>query len=442
MVEEETEEEAWRGRVRRLTDWGIIAPGEGGNKIASLFFSTRNNEAIKDRILLLNTAHADIKNAIESISNRVVSDRARELLEKIANQNVQAFANQPGGGNFWPFGEEFMKRDFEGEEMVRRKIESVGINICSAIYDITTLGGGTGCGSTPYTIYRTKKDGIIEGGHFALAIWPEDREGGQRHFNAICGLSRLLKYDGEQNADLCILISNTCLVDYINKESSESLSEIRVPEDRHHRMNNVIADVMELMIAPGRGKSDTTVEWTDYTGLPAAFGVYHAVPCLSMNNDVELFSIEAALDDAVSIPLFPIKPKTASMVWAIFRVPQDYYGVDEFEPERISEKFDAWAESNLIGEVKYTAITYNERKKEKFDVLLLLGGSSFDITNSYNIYKKFKKTLSTRGENIILPERTKKIILPVKTLDALENNLDNYILHTEKVQEKLSEEEL
>jgi len=434
MAEEETEEEArWE---RRLTDWGIIAPGEGGNKVASLFFSTRNNEAIEKRILLINTAHSDLLKAIKAVSERVESEKAKVLLTDIMNNNSERFGKGRGAGNFWPEGENSIKEDFDGDELVRRKIDMVRLGACDAVCDIFTLGGGTGCGSGPYIIYRAKKDEITRGRHFAIAIWPEIRDGGQRHFNAIGGLSRLLKYEDEQNADLVILISN----EYLAKSISED--KVKGKEDRYFQMNNVIADLIELMIAPGRSESDVTIEISDYTTWPAALGVYHAVPCLSMGNDIELIGLEAALDDAVSKALFPMDAKSATMVWAIFRVPQDYYGVDEFEPERMNEIFDNWAEQNIIGEVKYVAVTYDRDLKETFDVLLLLGGPSIDISKSYQMYERFKKTLSRGSGNIILPGRGGKIILPVKTLDTLEKNLNDYLHHTEEVQEALGEGEL
>jgi len=178
MVEEETEEEAWEGRVR-LTDWGIIAPGEGGNKVASLFFSTRNNAAIEKRILLINTAEADILKAAKAVSERVESEKAKVLLTDIMSNNKEIFGKGRGAGNFWPEGENSIKEDFDGDETVRRRIDMVGLSACPAVCDIFTLGGGTGCGSGPYIVYRTKKDEITMGKHFAIAIWPEIRDGGQ-----------------------------------------------------------------------------------------------------------------------------------------------------------------------------------------------------------------------------------------------------------------------
>jgi hypothetical protein len=58
------------------------------------------------------------------------------------------------------------------------------------------------------------------------------------------------------------------------------------------------------------------------------------------------------------------------------------------------------------------------------------------------LYEKFKKTLSRGSENIILPGRGGKIILPVKTLDTLEKTLNDYLKHTVEVQETLGGGEL
>lgn len=420
---------------KRFTEWGIIAPGEGGNKIASLFFSTRNNEAIEQRILLLNTAHSDIEKALNSVGDRVTGEGAKEILQQIREGSVQVFGELRGGaGNFWPEGENAIKSDFDGDENVRRKMQAVGLPICAAVCEIFTLGGGSGCGSGPYMIYRTRKDELLRCAHFAIVLWPEMREGGQRHFNAIDGLSRLINYEEKQNADLILLISNDSL--------ARSIPEVKGKEDRYFEMNNVIADLIELLIAPGRSQADVTIDVSDYIKWPAAFGVYHAVPCLSMSNDITLFSLEWALDDALNKALFPMDPKTATMVWAVFRVPQDYYGVDEFDPDRMNEIFDEWAEKNIIGEMKYVAVTYDSTLKDTFDVLLLLGGPTIDISQSRGTYDKFKKTLSRGSGNIVLPGVGDKIIISAKTLDVLVKNLDEYLRHTEEVQEVLRGEQV
>jgi len=409
----------------RLTEWSIISAGEGGNKIAVQFLATRWHEAIGNRVVLLNTARADLMKAeqmakqifenLKSAFSGRVDESAIRSIEKL-EEHFQVFA-EIGAGNLWIVGEEALKKDFEGPELVRRKLDAMAIPPSDAHCDIFTLGGGTGCGSTPYLIYKTKKENITRGKHIAVAIWPEKEEGDQRHFNAICGFSRLISYGGQQNADLIILISNDKLAEMSGVKGRQDL-------DAYFKMNEIIADVLELMIAPGRTNADITIDIPDYVTLPRALRITHVVPCISKGNDVDIIEVETALEDAKMHPLLPSDPETALMVWAIFRVPKSR--MDEFRHGGLKRTFDEWVKDNTMCRVKYMAITYDDSVKDEYDVLLLLGGCNIDIEDSYRKYKSFKRMFEISGDVIEIEVGGDVIRKPVTILDEIEDTLNSY----------------
>jgi len=48
---------------RQFTRWIILASGEGAGRVASLYFTKMKNEAIDNRILLMNTNRGTIPNS-------------------------------------------------------------------------------------------------------------------------------------------------------------------------------------------------------------------------------------------------------------------------------------------------------------------------------------------------------------------------------------------
>jgi cell division GTPase FtsZ len=424
--------------------WSAIASGEGGGKIAALYFCTKRDEAIGDRVLLINTAKADLERTIREVGERVADkgEQASSLLDSIRREKIEQFGPPAGAGNFWKEGENAARDDFDKEELIRRRVETLQLGSGDAIFEITTLGGGTGCGSIPFIIDKMKGGGLgplAEHKHFAVAAWPEMTEGGQRHFNAVCGLSRLLKFgeDGHQNADMVILVDNSLL--------SERIPKVGELAEKYFEMNKQIVEALGLMVAPGRGKSDVVIDVNDYVNFPSAIGVYHATPCLSLGNDIELIGLEAALDDALENPFFPMDPSTATMVWLVVRVPQRYYKRGEFEHDSLNTLFNKWVKEHIVGEVRYSAITYEDDAimNNTFDVLLLLGGFKLDklVPESYERYQKFRKVLESTAsdDNIVLHGKADRVSLSVSELDLTENNLKRYIQHTEKVFEELCE---
>ncbi len=419
------------------TKWSLIASGEGAGRIAALYFASMRNEAISDRILLLNSARADLKKVLDEIAEHLGGKEAKAL-ETIRRERVQLFGRQSTGtGNFWKVGENEARIDFD--EIIRRRIESLGLTSGDAMFDIMTLGGGTGNGSIPYIIDQMKHgSGRTASGHkhFALCVWPDLIEADHRHFNAICGLSRLLKYgeDNHQNADMVMLVDNTTLGKKIELDGGES--------NYYYEINKMIAQAIDMMMAPGRKNTNRVIDVNDYIVFPSHIGVYHTTPCMSLGNDVDLISIESALDDAIENAFFPMDPATATVVWLIVRVPKRYFNVGQFEQRTLDHKFKGWVEENIIGKLRYSTVTFVEEDIDTFDVLLLLGGFKLEklVTESFEKYLMFKELLELNAKNgkISLAQFGDDVTLSTDELNRIEQNLRDYMAHIDDVVKRLS----
>jgi len=60
-----------------FTRWSVIASGEGGGRIASQFFDRTENPGIDDRILVMNTNRADLRNTIDRLKAKLGAPRRR-----------------------------------------------------------------------------------------------------------------------------------------------------------------------------------------------------------------------------------------------------------------------------------------------------------------------------------------------------------------------------
>lgn len=96
---------------------------------------------------------------------------------------------------------------------------------------------------------------------FALAILPYSFEPQQMHFNAICGLSRLLKYgvNNQQNADMVLIVDNSKIADDIKR--NEGI------EPNYNDINCKIIKAIDLMIASGR-RSKSGINIKSYANFP------------------------------------------------------------------------------------------------------------------------------------------------------------------------------
>lgn len=429
------------------TRWSIIASGEGANRVSFLYYCQFRNPAIEDRVLLLNTTTADVRpeKTFEYILRK--DPNLGQIYDQIKRDKICIFGKSPSGaGNNWKVGENEARDDFD---TIRRYISNLKLGGRDVILCINTLGGGTGNGSIPYIIHELKYGKRIvsagENSYMALGILPYDFEAPQRFFNTICGISRLLKFDGDakQNADLLLLVDN---------DQVEKILGIggMGKEERYYRINQETIKAINMMIAAGSERSKSTIDVADYYQLPSNLGVYHFTPCMSLGNDPEIFDIETAMEDAIRNPMVPVDPKTAIMAYVIVVAPQKYVDDRIFSQEELENITRDWAVKNLAGKrggvLRYSSLVSSQDAKT-LDVMILLGGFSLEkiISKSLQRYYDFKDSLKTEGGEVELRDEANERIrvkIRIKDIEAMEANIKDYIAVAEERIRRAHREEL
>lgn len=394
------------------TRWAVIASGEGGGRIASQFFARSDNPGIEDRILILNTNRADIRNTLERIQGQV-DDEGGSIMEKYAVE----FGSRQGAGNFFIAGRECAQEDLP--RIVRRVQQRFGGT--DAFLHVATLGGGTGNGSIPYLIsqfnwgfpafsandaqlHEPWMDGV---NHAVFAVWPFYYEAPQRHFNAVCGLSRLLRTDtGEQNADMVILAANS----HMSDDESQEYEEV----------NDWIIRAIDFMIGAGR-RTRGVIDVEDYARIPSQIGAYHFTPGLVENVDGDVFELEYLFDQAAENAYVPLELSTVKVAFAVIRAPERMIERGVVTEPTVKRAFQKWKRENgLGGAAGMTTLTPKDDHTSEMDVFLMLGGFDLDpLLNHYrDSFELFKQNLQRRnGEDSQLP---------LSEVQRIEENLDEY----------------
>ncbi|MFH0817178.1 MAG: hypothetical protein V1909_00930 [Candidatus Micrarchaeota archaeon] len=424
-------------KEREGTEWGMIASGEGANKIAIQYLSEFKSKYMSDRILLLNTTASDIRP--EKAFGSRINPEFQSILQKIKKEKTCIFGGAPSGaGNVWKIGEDEATKDFE---TIRRYFANSQLAQADVVLGLATLGGGTGNGSLPYVISQLKSKTTTgaQGNYISLGIWPLDSEASQRHFNAICGFTRLLRYgpNGKRNSDLVIIVHNSKVAELIGDASAN-------PPDKYYLINLEIIKAMDMMVAPSGKASEATIDVADYYQLPTSFGVYHFTPCISWDNDPKVIGLEAGLELALRSPMCPMEEKTATMAYFIVRAPEKHIKNGTFTQERLEEvarklslKFMAGSHGGLV---RYCSL--NSKEGEGFDAMVLLGGFSLKklLSGSIGKFKAFSENLRRGpGDTLELTDdehpNIRAAIKPGE-LETIERWLREYSKKTEDLIEK------
>jgi cell division GTPase FtsZ len=397
------------------TRWAVLASGEGGGRIASTLFSRTENPGIDDRVLVMNTNRTDIANTIERLERNTID------VQDIRADHTLEFGPLDGVGNYFPGGEQCAKVD---QDRINRQIEDSGIDQSDAFLYMMTLGGGTGNGSVPYIIKSLKDDpptpameNIV---HVALAAWPYDFEGGQRHFNAVCGLSRLLRwYDGTQNADMVILASNS------HVSNDEDLNG--PDEDRYESVNRNVIEAVDMMIGAGR-QTHSVVDVSDLITWPSRLDAYHFTPGIAMDQP-SVFELDLLFDKAADNVFVPMDPSTSKVVYAVVRAPEHLIEAGEYTEADLEMALQQWLDNKGMDEVVHQmpTLTPSTRQDDTVDVLLLFGG--FDLDPLLDASRpKFDRIMDEATEHGLATD----IDAPTEEFTAeqfrtIQQNLDEYL---------------
>lgn len=391
-------------RADTFTRWGVVSSGEGGGRIAAKLLAREENPGIDDRILLLNTNRADIRNTIQYIG---LDEEADEFL---------TFGSKRGVGNNFIAGEQCARED------LGRIVSTISDRMtgADAFMHMTTLGGGTGNGSIPYLIEQLSggteaddlppwMDSVV---HAALAAWPYYNEPAQRQFNAVMGLSRLLmQRDGDQNADMVLLAANSH-VDHSGNQGS------------YDAVNERIVTAIDLLISAGR-ESRGVIDVEDYVAQPSNIGVYHFTPAVATGMNGRMLELELMFDQAAEEAFVPMDVTTSRAAYAIVRAPERLIESGDITETGVQSAFSDWKRANDIGSaVGMTTLTPKQERGNDVDVLLLLGGFDLNplLDHSRDAFEEHKANVQAARQLGNSPEDS----LTEAHIADLEENLDRY----------------
>ncbi|CAP15403.2 FtsZ/tubulin family protein [Halobacterium salinarum] len=393
----------------RFTRWAVIASGEGGGRIASQFFTRRSNPGIEERIVVMNTNRTDIKNTIQRLEGR--------FGETDFEDHVVVFGNEEGAGNVFADGERLAEESFD--EILRDINTNMGSG-ADAFMHVATLGGGTGNGSIPYVIRRFK-DGVdstqYEGWmqdiiHAAIGVWPYEDEPPQQQFNAVCGLSRLLrKPDGTQNADMVLLGANSHIA-----QIDEDDDPRNHPNDA---VNERLIEAFDLLVSGGR-ETQGVIDVQDLISVPSQIGAYHFTPAVATEMNANVYNLEYMFDAAADNAFVPLDVSTTKAAYAIVRAPRSL-AEEEITENEVSTAFESWKRDKGIEAPGMSTVSITDDSRNNVDVLLLLGGFDLEplLDRSWDAYETHKGRLE-RGR------RLGNTSISADQMQRIEENLNEY----------------
>ena len=406
---------------RDATQWGIVASGEGGGRIASQLFTRTDNPGIDDRIVLINTNDTDIQESLDRVDAQLAMDR-----ETISREHVALFGPSSGAGNDFFDGEQYAE---EGFDEIFRPINNTAQS--EALLYTVALGGGTGNGSTPYVIDQLgqapeagavaeldrEATWLSEIPQFVIAAWPFRCEGVQRYFNAVCGLSRLLMTeDGGPNADMTILASNARLRQ-LARENNDA-DRVRGSISDEDLVNRRIITALDLFISAGR-LADDTIDVKDYARQPQTRGAYHGTFGTELDKPVGL-DLDVAIENAANNTFVPLDPSTAEAVYVVVRAPEQQVADGKIDTGEVRAAVADWKlDHGLDRAVGMQTLSKAPGGGNTFDVLVFFAG--FDLTplmEQSRSWDRFEGERDNRREN-----RSRE---RVSRVERLESNLREY----------------
>lgn len=351
------------------TKWSVLGAGEAGCRIAVHYIATHQNPAIEERILLLNSAQADLTNLLRTMEGDLSGDDAASRI-KLATQNKVLVGNTAGAGNWFLNGERSLADDWDVAQPELRRVfqgSDVIVHVCG-------LGGGTGNGSVPLIMSKLREEKIPADGvyHFAVGVWPYPDESKHRQINAIMGLSRLLRFgqNGRSNADFVLLLGN--------RELSQLAKAHGIGSGlRFVDLNQVAVRILDALISAGQ-EAQAVIDAKDYAINRQRYHFQHFTAGVAWNVESFLNLDEALNEAAQNVMLSGVDPKTAVAAYLIVQVPTSEAQDPAFSVGEVQRTFREWCDAKSIHlEQRMETVVADPTLQGSYHVILFLGG--FDI---------------------------------------------------------------
>jgi hypothetical protein len=404
--------------------WGFVGVGEAGTRIVSTYLERTGGVAVDDRFLFATTNQAGLRWALDRVVSELPADPAQ-----IAADHLVTFGQRSDVGTDFVAGKRAADSDFE---TLREGITAALEGADSVVYPLG-LGGGTGNGTAPYLIDRLSRVSVTDSPpawiagltHFALGVWPFEHESSARHFNAICGLSRLLaRDDGAPNADMTLLASNSRLQELAaageEGDAGHSANDGRADDSGHSadelaRINDLLVAALELFVGAGQGGGHV-VTGSEFADVPQQRGIAHATVGTALGKPVGL-DVSHVIDRAVENAFVPLDPTTAGAAFAVVRAPRARVEAGDVTSGCVQEAFATWEAERGLRNTAGTTKLLADPDATGLDAIVVLGGFDLDplLASSWERYERVKAEL-----------RDSELREPLDCAERAETTLDRY----------------
>ena len=298
-----------------------------------------------------------------------------------------------GGTIYCGFGEQAASRDTRLESYLH--MSGVRADDASQTIFITaSVGGGTGGGVAPKLVNLCKTFNR-KVSTLAVVTTPSSSEADHSHLNAFHGISRLITFDEEPNADMILLL---------NHDRLRHVRGVgRTGEDL--QADDVVTYLLRLFEL-NLDRSGTIRMCRISRG--AKIQVF--VPCLAIGRSLEIFgNLANVLESAGIYPLASIDFDHVMASYLILRIPRGL--ASDFPERKVTKEFEAWNKRHLPAvSSSLVQVLQTGEQSDRIDACILLGGDHLGNMIAENIdgYHRFKTSLvkSSQWEEYGLSERS------------------------------------
>ena len=418
----------WRhiGEVMADERWGLVGAGQCGRRVAAAVCERATDSDIGARTVLVNSAPVPMRRTLDRLASALDIERPTASRDHLVTFEARAGLGQtifddPASAT-------------AAVASVAESIETTTADADAVLYALG-LGGQIGNSAVPRVIDRLSppqddstdaEPGLgspagDETGQVALGVWPFDSVPPRRHFDAVCGLSRLLRRpDGTPNADMTILASNARLSEighagHAVHPAGAVGAGSKLQTDESAWITDVIADAIRSVIGSGQTPPDSNSGATP-AALPHRTDARHGTVGVALEKPAGI-DPKVVIRRAVENAFVPLGPATVETAHVVVRAPDRRVEAGDVTERGVREAFAAWvSDTDGPGPTGGATLSAVPGDGHTIDVLVFLGGFDLSplLSNSRDAYERFKTGLINQSE----AQGSDELIERVRRLEA------------------------
>lgn len=390
--------------------WGLVGAGQCGRRVAAAVCERATDSGIGARTLLVDSTSVPMRRTLNRLASALNIERPTA-----SRDHLVTFDSNIGLG----------QTIFDDPRSATAAVASVAESIeamtpdADAVLYALGLGGQIGNSVVPRVIDRLSPprdhptdaepglgspvgDGTSQ---VALGVWPFDSVPPRRHFDAVCGLSRLLRRpDGTPNADMTLLASNARLseighVGHAVHPAGAVGAGSKLHTDESAWITDVIADAIRSVVESGQTPPDTNSGATS-AALLHHTDARHGTVGVSLEKPLGI-DPQVVIRRAVENAFVPLDPATVETAHVVVRAPDRRVEAGDVTARGIREAFAAWvSDTDGPGPIGGATLSAVPGDGHTIDVLVFLGGFDLSplLSNSWDAYETFKTGVINQSE--------------------------------------------